>query len=82
MRALILILCLFSFGAFAKKKERIIYKYKKYQKFDFDDLLIEGESGEPGDLTVDRRYQYRFKNKLPYRRNFIPEMRKSVERTR
>ena len=61
---------------------KIIYKYKKYQKFDFEDLVIEGETGSPGDLSISPRYQRKFKNKLPYRKNFNAEMRKSVERIR
>jgi hypothetical protein len=74
-------LMLFSFSALAEK-EKIIYQYKKYQKFDFENLEIEGESGGPGDLSIDRRFQYQFKNKLPYRKNFNPEIRKSIERVR
>jgi hypothetical protein len=61
---------------------KIIYKYKKYQKFDFEDLVIEGETGSPGDLSIAPRYQRKFKNKLPYRKNFNAEMRRSVERIR
>ncbi len=61
---------------------KIIYKYKKYQKFDFEDLVIEGETGSPGDLSIIPRYQRKFKNKLPYRKNFNAEIRKSIERIR
>lgn len=63
-------------------KERIIYKYKKYQKFDFEDLMIEGETGAPGDLSINPRFQKEFRNKLPYRKNFNPELHRSVERIR
>ena len=45
------------------KKNRIIYKYKKYQKFDFEDLVIQGETGSPGDISVDPRKNFDFKNK-------------------
>ncbi|MGB0452900.1 MAG: hypothetical protein ACPGJV_04225 [Bacteriovoracaceae bacterium] len=65
-----------------KPKERIIYEYKKYEKFDFDDLVVEGDAGSPGDLSVDPRYQRKFKNKLPYRKNFHKEIRKGVFRIR
>lgn len=72
----------FSSFAQAQKKERIIYKYKKYQKFDFEDITIEGETGSPPDLGVDTRLQRKFRNKLPYRKNFNPEIRKGIERIR
>lgn len=65
-----------------KKEERVVYKYKKYQKFDFEDLTIEGETGSPLDLGVDTRLQRKFRNKLPYRKNFNPEIRKGIERIR
>ena len=62
--------------------ERVIYKYKKYQKFDFENLEIEGDTGNPGDLSVSPRFQKRFENKLPYRKNFNAEIRKGIERIR
>jgi len=61
-------------------EQKIIYKYKQYEKFDFEDLVVEGETGSPGDLSIIPRYQRKFKNKLPYKRNFIPEMKKGIER--
>lgn len=65
-----------------KGQQKIIYKYKKYEKFDFEDLMIEGETGSPGDLSINPRMQMKFKNKLPYRKNFNAEIRRSVERVR
>jgi hypothetical protein len=65
-----------------KGKQKIIYKYKKYEKFDFEDLVIEGETGNPGDLSIAPRFQRKFKNKLPYRKNFNAEIRKGIERVR
>ena len=64
------------------EKDKIIYKYKKYQKFDFDSFSIKGEEGSPGDLSAHLRKITRFKNILPYRKNFYPEMKKSIERIR
>lgn len=63
-------------------KEQVIYKYKKYQKFDFEDLVIEGETGAPTDLSISPRFKRVYKNPLPYRKNFNDEIRKSVERVR
>jgi len=64
------------------EKKKIIYRYKKYEKFDFENLVIEGETGGPGDLSIAPRFQRKFKNKLPYRKNFNAEIRKGVERVR
>jgi hypothetical protein len=65
-----------------KGGRKVIYKYKKYEKFDFEDLSIAGESGGPGDLSVLARHQKKFSNRLPYRNNFNFEIRKAIERIR
>ncbi|ATH06624.1 hypothetical protein BIY24_01335 [Halobacteriovorax marinus] len=65
-----------------ESNKKVVYRYKKYEKFDFEDLVIEGETGNPGDLSIAPRYQRKFKNKLPYRKNFNAEIRKGVERVR
>ena len=87
MKALILglISLLIFFAAHIKAqspKERVRYKYIKYQKFDFEDIGVEGDSGNPGDLSVASRYQRKFRNRLPYRVNFNPEIARAVERIR
>tara|TARA_R110000868_G_scaffold340216_1_gene600901 strand:- start:16016 stop:16282 length:267 start_codon:yes stop_codon:yes gene_type:complete len=61
---------------------KVRYQYKKYQKFDFEDIAIEGDTGNPGDLSIASRYQRKFKNRLPYRVNFNPEIARAVERVR
>ena len=66
----------------AKKDDRTIYKYKQYQKFDFAELSVEGDMGSPGDLSINPRLQKEFRNKLPYRKNFNPELHRSIERVR
>ncbi len=84
--SIIFFVSIYSFHSVAqttvKGKEKIVYKYKKYQKFDFEDLVIEGETGNPGDLSIAPRFQRKFKNKLPYRKNFNAEIRKGIERVR
>lgn len=82
MKLLILFSLFFSTCLMAQKKEQIIYEYKKYEKFDMDDLVVEGESGSPGDLSIDPRIKSKFKNRLPYRKNFNKEIRKSIYRIR
>ena len=64
MKVLILIATFisFTFTVHAQsKKGRIIYKYKEYEKFDFEDMVIDGEIGSPGDLSITPRYQRKFK---------------------
>jgi hypothetical protein len=74
--------CFAQSGEMIDKKNRIKYRYKKYQKFDFENLAIEGETGSPGDLSIVPRYQTKFKNRLPYRRNFNDKIRLGIERIR
>ena len=43
MKILIFTLCTFlSFSLIASEKKKVIYKYKKYEKFDFEKMSIEG----------------------------------------
>lgn len=83
MNKLLIVALFFMSGSlFAKQKQKIVYEYKKYEKFDMEDLVVEGETGSPGDLSIDPRYKRKFKNKLPYRRNFNKEIRKAIYRIR
>ncbi len=78
---LTLALLLFTLSGFAQTtaKKTIKYEYKKFEKFDFDEIGVEGEAGSPGDLSVSPRLRTEFKNRLPERSNFNREMKKSVE---
>ena len=67
---------------YGKNKGKTVYKYKKYQKFDFEDLVLEGDSGIPGDISITNRFQKKFKNQLPYRKSFNSEIIKSIESVR
>ena len=75
----VVFLIVISTAGVAQKRGKVIYKYKKFQEFDLEKLSIEGETGAPGDLSSDSRFQRAFKNKLPLRKNFNPELRRSVE---
>ena len=76
---LVIFLILFLLKGFAQEKGKVTYKYKKFQEFDLETLSVEGEVGSPGDLSAESRFQRAFKNKLPLRKNFNPEIRRSVE---
>lgn len=68
-----------SFAQAQASKKKIVYEYKKYEKFDFGDMSIEGSKGAIGDLSVNPRYQVRFGNELPKKPNFNKEMIDSVD---
>lgn len=77
---LILLMISFSFSALAKKKVK--YEYKKYEKFDFTSIDIEGGANSPGDLSISPRFRKRFRNKIPERKQFHREMKKALETVR
>ena len=62
--------------------KKIIYTYKQYEKFDFDDLNIEGDTGSPSDISISPIHEKRFTNRLPYRKSFTVEIKKGIERVR
>ena len=79
MKVIIVFLVFFSISAFADDKKNVRYEYKKFEKFDFDEIGVEGEAGSPGDLSVSPRLRNEFKNKLPERHDFNKEMRKAID---
>ena len=50
--------------------EKIIYKYKEYEKFDLGDMEIKGSIVAPGDLSVKERRRKTFRRKLYQRLEF------------
>jgi hypothetical protein len=62
--------------------KKVIYSYKQYEKFDFDDLNIEGDTGSPNDISISPIHEKRFTNRLPYRKSFTVEIKKGIERVR
>lgn len=78
MKIIIILCVLFSQSAYAKKGG-IKYKYKKFEKFDFSALDVEGANSSPGDLSIGPRFKKNFKNKIPERKNFNREMKKAID---
>jgi hypothetical protein len=74
-------LTLFVGSAFAQEKT-IRYEYKKFEKFDFEEIGVDGEAGSPGDISISPRLRKEFQNKLPERQNFNKEMKKAVDAIR
>ena len=79
--ALAILIALLAIGAGAQSG-KTIYQYKKFEKFDFDSLSLEGDYGNPGDLSIVPRYRQQYKNRLPYRINFNSEIRQAISRIR
>ena len=61
---------------------KVVVKYREKEKFDLDDLNVQGDSATPGDLSVSDDFRNEFRNKLPHRFNFNPEIRNAVEAIR
>jgi hypothetical protein len=79
MKIIICVFVFFSISAFAQEKKNVRYEYKKFEKFDFDEIGVEGEAGAPGDISISPRLRNEFKNKLPERINFNKEMKKAID---
>lgn len=70
---------LIAFSAFAQEKGKVRYEYKKFERFDFEEIGVEGEAGAPGDISLYPRGRQKFQNKLPERQNFNKEMKKAID---
>jgi hypothetical protein len=77
--SLILLSITLASAVFAQEKKNIKYEYKKYEKFDFAEIGVEGEAGSPGDISISPRLRNEFKNRLPERVNFNKEMNQAIE---
>lgn len=78
---LIIALLMTSASLFAqKRKSKTTYKYKKYEKLYLDELSTTVGDGGLSDLTLDTGISQKFKNALPSREHFKPEVRRSIRR--
>lgn len=66
----------FAFGQ--SRKAKVNYEYKKFERFDFEEIGVEGEAGAPGDLSIAPSPRKSYGNRLPERRSFNKEVRKSA----
>lgn len=63
-------------------KEKVIYEYKKYEKFDLGNLEVQGELIAPGDISVRERERKRFELDLYSRDNFDDFVAKDLDSLR
>jgi len=54
----------------AEDKAKVIYEYKKYEKFDLGNLEVKGELVAPGDISVRERERRSFRLELFTRKKF------------
>jgi hypothetical protein len=76
----ILSICFLS-QAFAAE-DKVIYQYKKYEKFDLGNLEVKGQLIAPGDISVRERERRRFEVDLFSRKDFDSFVKKDVESLR
>tara|TARA_B100001971_G_C18268024_1_gene596373 strand:+ start:56397 stop:56642 length:246 start_codon:yes stop_codon:yes gene_type:complete len=78
-----ILMALFIISPFAlAQKKNVKYVYKKYEKFDFDSIDVTGNQASPGDLSISPRFQKKFRNKIPERKNFNKEMKRALDSLR
>lgn len=82
MKKLILIFFLTFISFESLAKEKVIYKYKEYEKFDLGDLEVKGSVVAPGDISVKERKRKIFENPLYKRTSFRELMIKDVKNLR
>lgn len=68
MKLILFFTLVFSFNIHSK--EKVIYKYKEYEKFDLGDMEIKGSVVAPGDLSVKERRRKIFHRDLYQRTDF------------
>ena len=64
------------------EEQKVIYQYKKYEKFDLGNLEVKGQLIAPGDISVRERERRRFELELYTRKDFDAFIRKDVESLR
>jgi len=64
------------------QEEKVIYQYKKYEKFDLGNLEVKGQLIAPGDISVRERERRRFEMDLYSRKDFDSFIKKDVESLR
>jgi hypothetical protein len=80
-----MLMCLLSFCMTAQvfaEDQKVIYQYKKYEKFDLGNLEVKGQLIAPGDISVRERERRRFELDLFSRKDFDSFITKDVESLR
>ena len=82
MKIFIYVLSLYLMSDAYGEEQKVIYQYKKYEKFDLGNLEVKGELIAPGDISVRDRERRRFEMDLFSRKEFDSFIKKDVESLR
>lgn len=82
MRILICVLSIYMMSDAWGDEQKVIYQYKKYEKFDLGNLEVKGQLIAPGDISVRERERKRFELDLFTRKDFDGFIKKDVESLR
>lgn len=82
MKLLIGLLGLYLCSASFAQEEKVIYQYKKYEKFDLGNLEVKGQLIAPGDISVRERERKRFELDLYSRKDFDAFIKKDIDSLR
>lgn len=82
MRILVYVLGLYMMSEAYGDDQKVIYQYKKYEKFDLGNLEVKGQLIAPGDISVRERERKRFELDLYSRKDFDGFIKKDIESLR
>ncbi len=82
MKIFIYVLSMYMMSDAFGQEEKVIYQYKKYEKFDLGNLEVKGQLIAPGDISVRERERRRFELDLYSRKDFDAFIKKDVESLR
>jgi hypothetical protein len=82
MRLFIYVFSFYMMSEAYGEDQKVIYQYKKYEKFDLGNLEVKGQLIAPGDISVRERERRRFELDLFARDNFDPFLSKDLESLR
>lgn len=80
--ALFICFNIYMFSQHVHAKETIIYKYKKYEKFDLGELEIKGSIIAPGDLSTSNLDIKKFSVRYFERKNFDDKLARQLKSLR
>jgi hypothetical protein len=82
MKVIIAAIFLFNVQLGLAEEPKVIYEYKKYERFDLGNLEVKGQLIAPGDISVRERERKRFGMDLFTRKDFDAFIKKDVESLR